>query len=95
MSPRTCEKSHRILAQHPGLARRVPDVLTLQEGVLITPDDTRGLADTLVRILNPPEIASRRAKCARARLDRKHLIKSWLDRNEEICQAVVASHRVA
>ncbi len=62
----------------------VPDVLTPDTAILIAPNHARNLAGALKRVLKNAEEANSRANQARAQLDQKYAIDSWLDRYQSV-----------
>ena len=71
----------------------VPDVVSPAEAVLIRSEDPIALAVGIRGVVGNPAAAERRARAARARLERDFAVTPWLDRYETIYRLV--SHGVA
>jgi len=62
----------------------VPDVLTPEIAVLVSPEDTNSLASALRGVIENPADAKARAIRAYHRLDQKHAIEFWLDKYQHV-----------
>jgi glycosyltransferase involved in cell wall biosynthesis len=74
-----------IVATHVG---GVPGVVSPAEAALVRPDDPLALAAEIRDVYRNPTAAQRRARAARARLERDFGIAPWLDRYEAIYRLV-------
>src|SRR5439155_26678660 len=70
----------------------VPDGVSPGEAALVPPGDPAALAAAIRGVHHDPVAAQRRARAARARLDRDFGVAPWLDRYEAIYRLV--SHGV-
>ena len=66
----------------------VPDVVSPEEAVLVRSGDPIALAAGIRDVFTQPPAAARRARAARARLERNFGIEAWLDRYEGIYRLV-------
>jgi glycosyltransferase involved in cell wall biosynthesis len=68
----------------------VPDVLSPAEAALVRPGDAAALAAEIHGVHRDPQAARRRARAARARLERDFSVTPWLRRYEGIYAAVAS-----
>lgn len=66
----------------------VPDVVSVTEAVLVSPERPDQLAAALREIRARPEEARERARAARARLESDCAVEEWLDRHETVYREV-------
>ena len=68
----------------------VPDVVSPLEAALVPAEDPVALAAEIRAIYRDPATGQRRARAARARLERDFSVAPWLDRYEAIYRLVSA-----
>jgi glycosyltransferase involved in cell wall biosynthesis len=68
----------------------VPDVISPQEAVLVTPNDPKALAGAIRGLYHDPGAAQERARTARVRVERDFAVAPWLERYEAIYRQVAA-----
>lgn len=68
----------------------VPDVVSPTEAALVPAGHPRGLATEIRAVHEEPDVAQRRARAARARLERDFNVAAWLDRYAAIYRSVSA-----
>jgi glycosyltransferase involved in cell wall biosynthesis len=66
----------------------VPDVVSVADAALVPADDPAALAEAIRTVYETPSAAGRRARAARARLERDFGVVPWLKRYEAIYRGV-------
>ena len=66
----------------------VPDVVSLEEAVLVPSEDSLALSAAIRDVYAHPAAAARRAHAARARLKTEFGVEPWLDRYESVYRLV-------
>ena len=66
----------------------VPDVITAREGIVVPPENPRALAAAITSVLEARGAAAERADAAARRLEQVYSADTWLDRYDELYQAV-------
>jgi len=71
----------------------ITEVLGSEEALIVPPEDPDALAEAIRSSLSDPAAANARSSRAKARLKREFSLEPWLERHEQVYEAVVRTRR--
>jgi glycosyltransferase involved in cell wall biosynthesis len=66
----------------------IPDVVSVDEAILVPPGEPETVAEALRSVFHQPRLAEDRARSARRRVEKEFTLDLWLDRYEEVYDAL-------